>query len=87
MRITSRCQCRGVPCGRPHCEEACVKVGRTFLSARFDADDVSAQMCLRRFCLEDNRTDGRFFDFAQNDMLCNIHRRNLSAKSRHKLSS
>ena len=26
----------------------------------------------------DSRTDGRFFDFAQNDMLCNNHWRNLS---------
>ena len=30
-------------------------------------DDVSAQMCLLRFCLKDNRIDGRFFDSAQND--------------------
>ncbi len=30
-------------------------------------DDVSAQMCLLRFCLKDNRIDGRFFESAQND--------------------
>ena len=51
-----------------------------------DADDVTAQMRLLRFCLKDNRTDGRFFDFAQNDMLCNNHWRNLSVRSRHNLS-
>ena len=33
------------------------------------ADDVSAQMCLLRFCLKDKRLDGRFFDSAQNDTL------------------
>ena len=51
-----------------------MKVG----SACLDANDVSAQMCLPRFCLKDNRTDGRFFDCAQNDMLCNQHPRDTS---------
>ena len=41
----------------------------------------------RVFGVKDNRTDGRFFAFAQNDMLCNQHWRNLSVRSRHKLSS
>ena len=48
MRVTPRCPCRGVPCGRPHCEEAFEKVGQAFLSACLDADDVSAQMGLPR---------------------------------------
>ena len=51
------------------------------------ADDVSAQMCLPRFGVKANRVDGRFFDFAQNDMPCNNHWRNLSVRSRHNLSS
>ena len=64
-------------------EEAGLKVGQTFLSAhvaeealsavsgtgRRQAEDASAQMCLLCFCLQDNRKDGRFFDYAQNDML------------------
>ena len=63
--------------------EAGLKVGQTFLSAhvaeealsavsgtgRRQAEDASAQMCLLCFCLQDNRKDGRFFDYAQNDML------------------
>ena len=66
-----------------HPEEAGLKVGQTFLSAhvaeealsavsgtgRRQAEDASAQMCLLCFCLQDNRKDGRFFDYAQNDML------------------
>ena len=48
------------------------------------AEDVSAQMCLPGWCsVTDKREDGRFFDYAQNDMLCNCHWRNLSARSRH----
>ena len=43
------------------------------------AEDVSAQTCLLRFCLQDNRIDGGFFDYAQNDMLCNNHWRKLSS--------
>ena len=43
------------------------------------ANDVSAQMCLLRdFGVKDNRTDGRFFDCAQNDMFCNHHPGNAS---------
>jgi hypothetical protein len=38
-------------------------------------DDVSAQMCLLRFCLKDNRTGGRFFDSAQNDVLADSRTR------------
>ncbi len=64
-----------------------MNVGQTFLSARLDADDVSAQMRLLRSSVRDNREDGRFFDFAQNDMLCNNHWRDLYVRSRHKLSS
>ena len=41
----------------------------------------------RVFGVKDNRTDGRFFGFAQNDMSCNHHWRNLSVRSWHKLSS
>ena len=52
-----------------------------------DADDVTAQMRLLRFCLKDNRTDGRFFDFAQNDMLCNNHPGNASVTPAPSLSS
>ena len=112
MRNMPRCQCRGVPCGRPHCDEAFVKVGQTFLSAHLNSwrgngdgkktrpacartvvpwkakgPTMSPRKCVYRvFGVKDNRTDGRFFAFAQNDMFCNIHRRNLSAGSRHKLS-
>ena len=49
---------------------------------------TSPRKCVYRvFGVKDNRVDGRFFDFAQNDMLCNHHWRNLSVRSRHKLSS
>ena len=49
-----------------HPEEAGLKVGRTFLSAHAwsassQAEEISAQMCLLHFCLQDSRTDGRFF--------------------------
>ena len=65
-------------------EEVGVNVGQTFLSACFNADDVSAQMCFLCYCVKDNRIDGGFFDCAQNDMLRNNGWRNLSVRCRHK---
>ena len=49
---------------------------------------TSPRKCVYRvFGVKDKREDGRFFDCAQNDMSCNNHWRNLSVRSRHKLSS
>ena len=63
MRITPRCQCRGVPCGpacsaehcagrRPHCEEGFVKVGQTFLPAPMPT--MSPRKCV--YCVSALRT-------------------------------
>ena len=84
-----------------HPEEAGLKVGQTFLSAhiaeealsavsgtgRRQAEDASAQMCLLCFCLQDNRKDGRFFDYAQNDMLFDNSQSNVPNTRAPKLSS
>ena len=81
--------------------EAGLKVGQTFLSAhvaeealsavsgtgRRQAEDASAQMCLLCFCLQDNRKDGRFFDYAQNDMLFDNSQSNVPNTRAPKLSS
>ena len=82
-------------------EEAAVRVGRTFLSAHvigvllawIQIDEppgkrsVRANGLVKGFRCTSIRVDGRFFDSAQNDMLCNNHWRNLSVRCRHKLSS
>ena len=75
LRMTCFCNshCRSYLRLNCHPEEAGLKVGQTFLSARVaeealsavsgtgrrQAEDASAQMCLLCFCLQDNRKDGR----------------------------
>ena len=75
--------------------------GQTFLSAhvaeealsavsgtgRRQAEDASAQMCLLCFYLQDNRKEGRFFDYAQNDMLFDNSQSNVPNTRAPKLSS